>query len=74
MNELVKQAHNSNANKNYAFVITKQQNIKQMQQQENAIASKEQQENNIHIKQTKNKRNCAHVTSVSFSNQRLQLL
>jgi hypothetical protein len=40
MSKLVKQAHNSDANKNYALVITKQHNIKQMQQQANAIASK----------------------------------
>ncbi len=41
MNELVKQAHNSDANKNCAPIITKQHNIKQMQQQANAIASKQ---------------------------------
>jgi hypothetical protein len=40
----------------------------------NTTTSKQQQENNIHIKQTRNKRNCTHVINVSFSNQRLQLL
>jgi hypothetical protein len=41
MSEIVKQAYNSNANKNCAHVITKQHNNKQMQKQANAIRGKQ---------------------------------
>jgi hypothetical protein len=79
MNELVKRTHNSDANKNCAPIITKQHNSKQMQQQAIVVILNKKviivtTSKQILINQTRNKRNCAHVTSVSLSNQRLQLL
>jgi hypothetical protein len=41
MSEVVKWAHNFDANKNCTHIITKQYNNKQMQQQANVIVSKQ---------------------------------
>ncbi len=59
MSELVKQAHNSDANKNYTPVITKQHNIKQMQQ--NKCNSKQTTTKKQHTYQTNKKQEELHM-------------